>query len=309
MYYPILRGRQNELLAIRELVSESLLSDKVCPIIEPVKLSPTLISTMEMCKNKNRPLVLIRNPKVGSFFSDAKNDKNGKYLIKLEEIQATDYIFRGLIIDSETPDFVKLWKYEGVDFSNVITICTNADNIKYYSYLQNEEVKVVIPYASSFRRIRKNRILLDDKFNKQEKNADYINEDDEFFSDDHLFFEDDGYIGFSDYSVIGEEYSESGFAPRAVAIHIVYFDEEKNLRVKHFVSDDTEDTKDTANKFYQAVVKLVEWNGTMGLKTKGIREFERICEEQLYPGLGVVKKLSLMHHLELMSQFFDGIVR
>ena len=46
----------------------------------------------------------------------------------------------------------------------------------------------------------------------------------------------------------------------------------------------------------------------MGLKTKGILEFERICEEQSYPGLGVVKKLSLMHHLELISQFFDGKV-
>ena len=198
MYYPILRGRQNELLAIRELVGEDLLSDKVCPIIEPVKLTSTLISTLEICDNINHNIVLIRNPKVGSFFSDIKNDKNGKNLKKLEDIQTTDHIYRGLIIDSETPEIIEKWKNESVDFSKVITLCTNADNIKYYSCVQNEEVKVVIPYASSFRRIRKNRILLDDKFNKQEKNADYIDEDDEFFSDDHLFFSDDGYIGFSD---------------------------------------------------------------------------------------------------------------
>lgn len=42
MYYPILRGRQNELLAIRELLSADKL-EKVVPIIEPVKASSTLL--------------------------------------------------------------------------------------------------------------------------------------------------------------------------------------------------------------------------------------------------------------------------
>ena len=62
-----------------------------------------------------------------------------------------------------------------------------------------------------------------DNFNKQEKNADYENTD-EFFSRDHLFYKEDGYVGFSDFSVIGDDYSESGFAPFAVAIHIVFLD-------------------------------------------------------------------------------------
>ena len=47
MYYPILRGRQNELLAIKELLKESKLSEKIIPIIEPVKLSPTLVNSLK----------------------------------------------------------------------------------------------------------------------------------------------------------------------------------------------------------------------------------------------------------------------
>ena len=79
MYYPILRGRQNELLAIKELLNASVLSDKIIPIIEPVKLSPTLVNTLTAFTEANRDLILIRNPKVGSFNVDAKNSKNAQY--------------------------------------------------------------------------------------------------------------------------------------------------------------------------------------------------------------------------------------
>lgn len=46
MYFPYLRGRQYELLALRELATNHLLGDYVTPIVEPVKLSPTLVNTM-----------------------------------------------------------------------------------------------------------------------------------------------------------------------------------------------------------------------------------------------------------------------
>lgn len=79
MYYPLLRGRQNELLAIKELLDNGILKGKVVPIIEPVKLSPTLVNTLEDFVSKNYWIVLIGNPKVGSFGSDARNPKNEQY--------------------------------------------------------------------------------------------------------------------------------------------------------------------------------------------------------------------------------------
>ena len=42
MYFPYLRGRQFELIALRELVEKGVLSSRITPIIEPVKLSSTL---------------------------------------------------------------------------------------------------------------------------------------------------------------------------------------------------------------------------------------------------------------------------
>ena len=123
--------------------------------------------------------------------------------------------------------------------------------------------------------------MCEDHFAKQTRNIDYSNKEDEFFSADHLYYWDDGYKGFSDYSVVGEEYSETGFAPYAVAIHIVYFDDKNILNIAHFVSDSNDDISDPARKFEAAFSK-----GT-------------------YPGLGVVKKYSIMHHLELMSNYLN----
>ena len=43
IYFPYLRGRQFELIALRELVEKGVLSSRITPIIEPVKLSSTLV--------------------------------------------------------------------------------------------------------------------------------------------------------------------------------------------------------------------------------------------------------------------------
>lgn len=80
------------------------------------------------------------------------------------------------------------------------------------------------------RKIRRNKVLLDNRFKKQERNVDYQAYTDDFFSDDHIYYSDDGFVGFSDYSVIGDEYSDGGFAPYAVAIHIVYFNDDMDSK-------------------------------------------------------------------------------
>ena len=67
MYLPYLRGRQNELLCLRELLDAGKLSQKVIPIIEPVKFSSTLFSTLSKFIEVNHPVIVVRNPKVGSF--------------------------------------------------------------------------------------------------------------------------------------------------------------------------------------------------------------------------------------------------
>lgn len=305
MYFPYLRGRQFELIALRELVEKGVLSSRIVPIIEPVKLSSTLIKTIETYGENSKQLAIITNPKVGSFNSELEEEKNEKlrdgFIASLEENH--DILYLNLLKANSNPEsFIAMYA------DNMGTICNDKDAVPVYeAYFSEMDVKFnLIPDESGFRRkVRKKRVLLADKFNKQERNTDYIKIDDEPFSEDHLYYRDDGYVGFSDYSVVGEEYHETGFAPYAVAIHIVYLDTDESLRVKHFVSDSNDDISDPAGKFQEALSKLVEWNKEKQLNTAAMEEFESLYRREAYPGLGTVKKLSIMHHIELIGNYLD----
>lgn len=308
MYFPYLRGRQYELIAIRELVEAGLLSDKVIPIIEPVKLSPTLNSTILTFNRNNKQLSYIINPKVGNFHFDRKKEPTGKKYEILLELIKDSKIIKSLIVDTDILDSIEELKSIGVESSDVMALILNRDNImRYEEQLTQGTLYNVIPFDPAFRRIMGNRIMIDDSFPRKSRNTDYANQDDNFFSDSHLFFSEYEYLGFSDYTIVGNDYQETGFAPYAVAIHIVYFDSTDNsLRVHHFVSDSNDDINDPAAKFGEAVAKLVSWNKSIKLNTLGIRIFEEMHRTGAYPGLGVAKKLSIMHHLELMSNYLDG---
>ncbi len=94
MYYPYLRGKQNELILLREqakLISKS----KIIPIIEPVKsnLSP-LNRAIEQLDLFETEYILIVNPINGDFV-------NANSLI-LKNLHLYKKVIIGLIITSET---------------------------------------------------------------------------------------------------------------------------------------------------------------------------------------------------------------
>ena len=311
MYFPYVRGRQYELLALRELVEKDKLGSNIIPIVEPVKLSSTLLKTIDVFVSKNRPMAIICNPKVGSFSTDMKDksaeDNNQQKFLK--QIKNKN-IIKTHIIKNNSVHQLEIWeKFMNIPKNEWIIINNNREFQFEYDRLFDHEPPrfVLIPDESSFRRqVRHNRVLLTDRFNKCNRNSDYAKQEDEFYSDDHLYYKTDGFVGFADYSIIGKDYLESGFAPYAVAIHIVYFDENNKLRVHHFVSDTNDDTSNTAGKFYEAVQKLTEWvEEKQILQTESLRTFIEYYKNQTYPGLGSVKKLSLMHHLELIANFLN----
>lgn len=308
MYFPFLRGRQNELLAIRELVEEGRLSDKVMPIIEPVKLSSTLYKTLEVFVKKGKSIGLVINPTVGNFdfrFSGKDEEK-----LRYHNLLSTDNITKCLIMNRYSEEQLEKWSTVECDYNKWIAINTNRDYLDLYNKIFCKDIPKYSLIRDEFRRkIKNGRVLFENRFEKCDRNADYANAErvDESYSEDHLYYKDEGYSGFSDYSIIGEEFIESGFAPYAVAIHIVYFDQDDALRIHHFVSDSNDDIRDPAGKFYEAVSKLRDWicnqQGTQ--MTLGLEKLLKYCNDGTYPGLGSIKKYSLMHHLELMSVYLD----
>ena len=62
MYFPYLRGKQYELIALKELLMEGLIGEKVIPIIEPVKESTQFTKIIECFAAKKNLLGIIKNP-------------------------------------------------------------------------------------------------------------------------------------------------------------------------------------------------------------------------------------------------------
>ncbi len=69
MYQPYLGGKQFELIGIRELIPDVLPPNKakVSPIIEPVKDSSTLKTTLKTLVDSDINFTIIVNPQVGTF--------------------------------------------------------------------------------------------------------------------------------------------------------------------------------------------------------------------------------------------------
>lgn len=299
MYFPFLRGRQFELLALRELLENDLIGDNIIPIIEPVRLSSSLLKTVELFNKKNHKLVFVQNPSVGAYPVSMEGEKPNPLYENLEIALDKDNVIKAYIFQDNNEIVVN-------DMQNSIAIIDSVDDISSYLEACKKEkpLYTLIPDRRSIKRnVKGEKIILEDSFIKQKRNVDYKNNTDEFFSDWHREYIEEGYKGFSDYSIVGSEYSESGFAPKAVAIHIVYLSSDDDLRVHHFVSENNTDSKDTAGKFGEAVAKIKHWCTEHKIQeTRGLKAFYDYCDTGRYPGLGVVKKCSIMHHLELMSK-------
>jgi len=308
MYQPYIRGKQFELIGLKELVQSVLIQNKakISPIIEPVKDSSTLKSTIKELASNDINFTVIVNPQVGSLKStetifNAINQVVGDY--KNYQIGV---IFHGKINHGAT--IKKLQEFAHA--IPALSIIHNAqfDNISEIiaSYEEVFTIKYnVINLASTGRRYFRNfeketLIELDDYFNAQTKNSDYLNVGESNFSEEHLYYKAEGFEGFADYLSIGEEYSESGFLPYAVAIHLSYAEKDGKIKIKHFVSDSNSDTSDIAGKFAEALEKLITWCNETGYNSIAIPTFRDYHQNGHFPGLGTIKKLSMMNHIDLV---------
>lgn len=312
MYFPYIRGKQFDLIAIRELSEQINESRVVHPIIEPVReSSSTLRITIEELISSEVPFTLIINPEVGDLESDHHS------LVETINNQANGYdrFNIGVIIDTNTNlDAIDelLGQINGSYDKILIHKSRYYDLDKIQRFIENYEIAYNLFHTSvpvtRYRRLvdQNTRVILSDPFNSQRVNADYADITEEFFTDEHNYFDQDGYIGFSDFITIGDDYSDAGFAPYAVAIHLTYLKDNGQIWIRHFVSDTNDDYSNVAGKYNEALVKLIEFINERDLNSQACEKFREHNRTGHYPGLGSVKKLSIMHHIELVISQLSG---
>lgn len=315
MYYPYLRAKQFELKALREFSEEHPKDTKIVPILEPVKKQPNALKLAISDMRKNGMLfALIVNPTDGDFKHDSIN-----FDILLEDLGLFE---NNKTIDDWIPAFLCSKKQqldtvlpliEKYSMKNVMLIfrsCMDIDNQTVNTLVDNPKVGYIVnAFGTTISRRLKKRlketnkkiIRLDDCFKSKNRNADYANNDDEFFSEEPFYYKtEENLDGFADYTTLPSEYIEGGMLPYALAIHLSYKKNEDQIYVHHFVSDSNMTNNDIRGKFREAACKVEPFFREKE-KTNAVKEIITKSEDSDgYPGLGYLKKLSISNHLELM---------
>jgi hypothetical protein len=310
MYYPYFRGKQFELILLRDW-AEFIADNDIHPIIEPVKDNlSSLKKVIEQFLELNVKFSIIINPKCGDMINSSYLFEE---LLSEKKLRNYDDITWGYIANSESKldELTKLLKeYEKYSFSLIHYGFTDGrviseeikklDNIKEHVFIDGYAGKL---YRRHFDGNKK--ILIRDGFRAQ-KNAEYP--ETEHFSDLHITYIDEKMDGFGDFSIVGDEYRETGGPAYAVAIHLTYLDGDRDMHVRHFISDRVESPIDPAGKFLEALSKLVkevDREETLIYSSEACKEYIELYQARHFPGLGYVKKLSMQHHLELIANFLS----
>jgi hypothetical protein len=190
------------------------------------------------------------------------------------------------------------------------------DDEAFYQLVQKNTVSIINVSEPNRNRVlhrflkglKKTYIRLDDLFDRQARNSDYLGIEGHRFSEEHLYFRDEGFSGFSDYTVLPSEYIDGGSTPRAVVIHLTYLNEQKQIWIRHFTSETNDSVSNVQGKFAEAAAKAVNYCIENGLSNSAIVELRSYFDNEHYPGLGTVKKISIKNHLLVLSQFLKDQV-
>lgn len=308
MYFPYLRGKQYELLALRDLVSLPLDKDKIIPIVEPVKSLKSVTTALEMLKPIDVRIQLLVNPMYGDFVS--KSDEVIKFIEESASRGQDNIIPTFLVNDDKDVDFViKACNENGFNNTgySLVHLSSTRDLNQLAAYCNGTNCLYNIFHINHVFALRRKfksdtHVILGDYFDKQRVNADYGKDIDKAFSSDYFFYKNEGFNAFSDFQTIGSDWVDGGWTPVAVAIHLTYKDPYSDeIRIRHFVSDSSDQDLDIAGRFHEALKKLIDFADNLQLQSKAIDEFRTIYINGSYHGLGTVKKLSIMHHIELMQ--------
>lgn len=310
MYFPYLRGRQFEMIALREYAITRGNKNNIIPIIEPVKKTfNTMKRTLSTMIENEVKYALILNPLVGEIAKDKT--------IKTED--STDLIMGGLNEELKDnlqwiPAYILTDNYNDIleninkrDLNQVMIICssyTDVNNADFDTLITSERVDYIV--AEENRKLKrlygetKKIIRLDDKFKSEKRNKDYLEKKEEKFTDEYLYYEEDNYFGFSDYTVLPNEFKEGGSLPYAVVIHLTY-EKDSEVWISHFTSENNGDQSNIQGKFGEALRKVIKFVDEKKLQTSSIKELQTYYSSEKYPGLGMIKKISIKNHLELMN--------
>ncbi|WP_213991452.1 sce7725 family protein [Sodalis sp. dw_96] len=310
MYHPYFRGKQFELITIRETAS-MMAQAGFTPIIEPVKETLNgLEKTLSAICDSNGKAIVILNPSYGD------HSTNGHNISQLLRDSFLDHknISAGILLNEGMNENIALELLnEHIDHQPCFIHAGFSEprSLSEKSHGKiHKNIFIEKNCGKLYRKYFKNseRVLIRDGFKKR-KNADYP--EIEEFSDLHVTYTEEDMEGFGDFLIVGDDYTEGGGPAYAVAIHLTFLDTNKDnvMYIHHFVSTTKDTPTDPAGKFGQALnklIKAVDAPNSSIFESTAVSELRELHRNGHFPGLGTVKKLSMKHHIETLANYFGG---
>lgn len=311
MYYPFLRGRQFELIALRELCSENILQGYITPIIEPVKKSFNSLNLANRIFHENNQVTyLILNPSVG----ERKGDTN-HYLDFISELDNCS--FKPAFHYRNNSQYIQS-SIEEYQLNDCLILGTNeiqADDQNFRNIIESDSVSHIMiddpdrnrDLKRYLQQVGKDFIRFDDLFEPEPRNSNFLPIMTHRFSEEHRYYLGDKYNGFSDYTTLPSAFAEGGSTPRAVVIHLTYMNSNDQIWIRHFTSNSNDSIANVQGKFGEAAEKAVGYCRSEGLNNSAIEELCNYFDEAHYPGLGMVKKICIKNHLIVVGNYLRNL--
>ena len=311
MYFPYFRGKQYDLITLRDC-AELMAAAGFVPIVEPVKGALNgLVRSIDAINKAHGSMILIVNPCNGEYVGDSLTLNN---LVR-NELKEHANLSPGYILNKEHtiddvieccklyPDRLITFIHNGFSSGKALAETLQAREIDSRHVFISEQCGLA--YQKHFK--GSDRVLIKNGFQRR---ANREHPEIENFSDLHATYTELGMDGFGDYLIVGDEYSTSGGPAYAVAIHLtcIDYDNDDMMLMHHFKSIRFDTPTDPAGKFAEAVQKLhdeVHRPGTKIIRTKAVEEFLSLHASGHFPGLGYIKKLSMNHHIETLADYFE----
>ncbi|WP_461226002.1 sce7725 family protein [Lacticaseibacillus suihuaensis] len=272
IYYPLIRGRQFDLLALAGLATT--LSPSIVPIIEPVKDLPSLTRVTKAFAQAKHPLYIIANPQVGTY--------------GLLETPRHRVAYDGT--------WVRAARYFDAQPAALVIATTTAQ----LAALAPDQ-PVVVPDAARFRAAgHPQAIYLSDHYPTRAATEDYYRLQRDFYQYPQALLPGSG---FADYPLSSHWYDEHGYPQRAIALHLLYQDRGM-LYLRHFTSVNNADYQNPKAKFLEALVPLAPWLAAHPqAATPATTALLELAATRHFPGLGTVRRLQLEHFMTVMGRW------
>ena len=304
-YFPFLRGRRNELLAVRELAAPIAEFGRILPIIEPVKHNGTTRITLEQLCQNSTPFLFICNPPHGYFHDNIivlRQNYIGTILTEYGNWTPTFYLDMSTQ-EQELQDFITAYAN---DYSLALVYFGNPSNdIRHLIRSDCFRWHIFKDRGVDYRLVQSirppTRVMLYDPFD-QRRNADYPPQA-EFFTAQNTIAGNPNNSHFGDFSIVGDNYTEERRGPAyAVALHHIHFAEDSRaLYISHFISDRRHTSLDPEGKTMEAISHLVAALGNLQPNnTQACLTYRQMLERGQSSGQGHMRRFAIKHHLEVM---------